>query len=248
VDSYIYTTDSLGTRINTGNYTQGARDRRYSLYQEIQRREKEITDKQDNITKINEQIVTERALYRQQKTQEISERKQEKDSAEVRLKTSTAIAEREAEDANKTSEKAFTNNFITQIEALGDLTDSDSTMWWTSLMIMLLFLTIEIAPILTKLITKRGAYDEMLERIEYENMIAQKEIISRKNSEINALVQQAEEAAQLKKEVKMQADKDKLDAELKNNKIILDKIAEYQQELALLAIEKWKREELEKIN
>jgi hypothetical protein len=42
--------------------------------------------------------------------------------------------------------------------------------------------------------------------------------------------------------------KEKLDTELRNNKIILDKIAECQQELALLSIEKWREEELAKIN
>ena len=46
----------------------------------------------------------------------------------------------------------------------------------------------------------------------------------------------------------LQKQKDKLETELRNNKIILDKIAEYQQELALMAIEKWRAEELAKIN
>ena len=111
-----------------------------------------------------------------------------------------------------------------------------------------MFLVIELAPILTKLITKRGAYDEMLERTEYENMIAQKEIISRKNSEINELLRRAEEAARLSGDVMIQKTRDKLDTELRNNRIILDTIAQTQQELALLAIEKWKEKELAKIN
>jgi len=79
-------------------------------------------------------------------------------------------------------------------------------------------------------------------------MIAQKEIISRKNSEINELLQRAEDAARLSGDVMLQKQRDKLETELRNNKIILDKIAEYQQELALLAIEKWREEELAKIN
>lgn len=241
-NSYVYITDSLGHRINTGNYTPSARERRYSLYQEIQRWKKEIEKKQDRVVKINEQIAKERAFYRQQKNQEITERKQERDSAEVRLKTSTVIAEKEAEDANKTTEIAFTNNFITQIEALGDLTDSNPTMWWTSLMITLLFLTIELAPILTKLITKRGIYDEKLDRVEYENMVEQKSIISQINSEINEHLRRAEEAAKLSGDIMIQKQKDKLDAELANNKILLETIAKYQQELALEAIKKWYEE------
>lgn len=247
-NSYIYTTDSLGNSINTGNYTQAAKNKRSVLSQEIHNLKKEIEKKQKSVTDIEKQIKDERKSYQYQKTQEITVRKIEKDSANVQLTTSTAIAGKEAEKANKISEKAFTNNFITQIEALGNLTNSDKTMWWTSLMITLLFLTIELAPILTKLITKRGVYDEMLERIEYENMIKQKEIISRKNSEINELLRRAEEAAKLSGDVMLQKTKDKLDAELKSNKVILDTIAKYQQELALMTLEEWYKVESAKIS
>jgi len=244
-NNYTIVKDSLDNESRI--YTQRAKDRRYILYQENQRLRKEIDDKQAEVNKINRQIVEARTEYMNQKRQEISSRKQEKDSAEVRLKMSTAIAEKEAEKANKTSEKAFTNNFITQIEALGDLTDNDSTMWWTSLMITLLFLTIELAPILTKLITRRGAYDEMLDRVEYENMVEQQSIISQINSEINEHLRRAEEAATLSGDVMIEKQKNKLDTELKVNDTILKKIAEYQQELALLAIEKWYQENKTKI-
>lgn len=94
---------------------------------------------------------------------------------------------------------------------------------------------------------KRGSYDETLERIEYEKMIEQKEIISRKNSEINELLRQSEDAAKLNAEVKMKAEKYKLDAELQGNKAILDDIAKKQQELAKIAIDKWYKEEKDKL-
>lgn len=242
-NSYIYTTDSVGNRINTGNYTQTAKDRRYSLYRKNQSLQKEIDDKQAEINTINKRIENERTMYRKQKNTEITNKTILRDTAYVDLNTATVTANRKAEDAKKTSERAFTNNFITQIEALGDLTRNDRTMWWASFMITLLFLTIEIAPILTKLITKRGPYDEILDRVEYETMVEQKEIISQKNSEINELLIKAEEAGKLKGETFIQSQKDKLDAELKNNKIILDKIAAYQQEIALIHIENWYKTE-----
>ncbi|MDR0894527.1 MAG: DUF4407 domain-containing protein [Prevotellaceae bacterium] len=241
-ESYIYTIDSLGNKINAG-YTQEARDRRYVLNQEIQLWTKEIKEQQDNVDRINKRINEERALYRQQKNEEIANRKLERDSAEVQLKTSMATAEKEAEDANTITETAFSNNFITQIEALGDLTDSDSTMWWTSLMITLLFLTIELAPILTKLVTKRGAYDEVLDRVEYEKMVEQRSIISQTNSKINEHLRRSEDAAKMSGDIMIQKQRDKLDAELKNNKEILDAIAKYQKDLALEALEKWYREQ-----
>ena len=144
-----------------------------------------------------------------------------------------------------------------RLEALGDISyfsfnpvDENffgNTIWWASFVITLLFISLETAPVVVKLLTKRGSYDEMIDRIEYENMITQKEIMSRINSTINALVQQAEDTAQIEKEVRMQMYRDKSDTELRNNKIILDKITESQQELALLAIEKWREEELNKL-
>ena len=57
-------------------------------------------------------------------------------------------------------------------------------MWWTSILIMLLFVTIETAPIIVKLLSKKGPYDELLERIEYEHFLEQQKIISDKNEEI----------------------------------------------------------------
>ncbi|MDR1155275.1 MAG: DUF4407 domain-containing protein [Bacteroidales bacterium] len=111
-----------------------------------------------------------------------------------------------------------------------------------------LFILIECLPVITKLMNKRGSYDETLERIEYEKVIEQKEIISRKNSEINEHLRRAEEAARLSGDIMIQKQKDKLDAELANNKIILDTIAKYQLELALEAIEKWHNEQKEQLS
>jgi hypothetical protein len=227
--------------------TKEANDNIRSHNAEIRRLKDEIKAKQQEVDKINRRIEEERALYRQQKNQEIADKKQEKDSAKGQLETATRAAEKEAAAANKTSEKAFSNNFITQIEALGDLTENDPTMQIVSWFLTLLFLTIELAPILTKLITKRGSYDEIIERVEYENMVIQKEIISRLNAEINAKLIRAEEAAKLEGETMIKSKKAKLDAELATNEVMLKKIAEYQQELAFYAIEKWYEQEKTKL-
>jgi hypothetical protein len=79
----------------------------------------------------------------------------------------------------------FSNNFITRINAIEDLIMNNTTMWWISLIITLLFITIILMPVLIRLITKRGVYDETLDRIEYENVIEQKSKIAHKNPEIN---------------------------------------------------------------
>lgn len=245
-NNYRPVTDENGNFIEN-RLTKEANDKIRDENNAIGTLNREISNQQEEVKKINNQIDEARKKYREQKQQEIDNKKTEKTDEETRLKYSRKKADEETITANGTSERAFTNNFITQIEALGDLTGNDRTMWWASFMITLLFLTIEIAPILTKLITKRGPYDEILDRIEYETMVDQKEIISQKNSEINELLTKAEEAGKLRGDVFIQAQKDKLDAELKSNKIILDKIAEYQQSIALLHIENWYNTEKAKV-
>jgi len=113
--------------------------------------------------------------------------------------------------------------------------------------ITLLFILIECLPVISKLMSKRGPYDEILDRIEYVTMVEQKELISQKNSEINELLIKAKEVGKLKGDTFIQAQKDRLDAELKSNKIILDKIAEYQQDIAMLHLENWHEIEKAKV-
>jgi hypothetical protein len=109
---------------------------------------------------------------------------------------------------------------------------------------MLLFVTIETAPIIVKLLSKRGPYDELLERIEYEHYLEQQKIISDRNDEINNLLVEIQAMNKLKGEVRMKTEKSKLDAELQANTALLDDIAKRQADLAKLAIDKWYNDEL----
>jgi hypothetical protein len=144
--------------------------------------------------------------------------------------------------------KSYTNNFITQVEALGNLNSTPlTTMWWTSWLLTLLFVTIETAPVVTKLLSKRGPYDEMLERIEYEHNLMQQQIISEKNNEVNNLLSEIHELNKINGELRVKTMKSKLDAELKANETLLNDISEKQAVLASIAIEKWFREEMENI-
>jgi hypothetical protein len=121
-----------------------------------------------------------------------------------------------------------------------------NTIWRASLLITLLFIALETAPVVVKLLTPRGDYDEILDRVEYENKIEQKKIISCKNSEVNELLieydELAKELAKIKRDVQIQITKKEVDEKLKTNNMILDSIAKKQQELALAALEEWYRD------
>lgn len=64
--------------------------------------------------------------------------------------------------ADKHTSQAYSNNLITQLEAMSEL-KAQPVFWWASLMISLLFLMIELTPILTKLIISRSSYDDLLD-------------------------------------------------------------------------------------
>ncbi|WNH11755.1 DUF4407 domain-containing protein [Thalassobellus suaedae] len=111
-----------------------------------------------------------------------------------------------------------------------------TAVWYAKWLITLLFIFIEIAPIMFKMMTERGTYDDILDRIKHEGKVKQLLLQSNINEEINTAV-------------KVNADKNaqKLNAELTANKDLLESIARAQAEIAQVAIEEWKKEQLEKV-
>lgn len=125
---------------------------------------------------------------------------------------------------------------LVRLEALSQITERHSTLLFAKWLITILFIFIEIAPILFKMMTERGTYDDILDRIKHEAKVKQLLLQSNINEEINTAV-------------KVHADKNsqKLNAELAANKDLLESIASAQAEIAQVAIEEWKKEQLEKV-
>jgi hypothetical protein len=205
----------------------------------------EIRAKQQRVVDLDAEIQKSRNDYKADMSQRINEKQAQIAQTQQRKDTADTMVKTQFDEGLKIKEISYTNNFITQVEALGNLTSKMfSTMWWTSILIMLLFVTIETAPIIVKLLSKKGPYDELLERIEYEHYLEQQKIISDKNEEINNLLVEIQSINKLKGEVRMKTEKSKLDAELQANTTLLDDIAKRQAELAKLAIERWYDNEL----
>jgi hypothetical protein len=205
----------------------------------------EIKGKQRRVVDLDAEIQKNRNDYKADMSQRINEKQAEIAQTRQRKDTADNIVKILFDEGLKVKERSYTNNFITQVEALGNLTSKMfSTMWWTSILLMLLFITIETAPIIVKLLSKKGPYDELLERIEYEHYLEQQKIISDRNEEINNLLEELQSINKLKGEVRMKTEKSKLDAELQANTSLLDDIAKRQADLAKLAIERWYDNEL----
>ena len=158
-----------------------------------------------------------------------------------------AANEREVKEASKQDKLSRGNHFIQNFQILeyavwqkdkdGNLTDKTQLMFlW---LIRLLFFIIEILPTIVKIVSPIGSYERMvhaeeqslleyLESTEYDNQI--------KSIHRLALSTQSE------------LQQEQHDQEVALKKELLDKIKQSQLEVATAAIEKWKEQELAKIN
>lgn len=125
------------------------------------------------------------------------------------------------------------NGLLARLEALSNLTSEDRSLWAAKWLITLLFVFIEIAPILFKMMTERGPYDDILETKKYEIKVKQLLFQSNINEDINM-------------EVRINAEKNsqKLEAELLANKELMAHIVKAQSEIAGAAIKEWKKQKI----
>jgi hypothetical protein len=76
--------------------------------------------------------------------------------------------------------------FPARIQVLEQMKEKDSSIWWTSNLIILLFILLETSPVFVKLISKRGPYDYLLSRIEHHKKVESLRYISDMNYDLNA--------------------------------------------------------------
>jgi len=129
------------------------------------------------------------------------------------------------------------DGFAAHLEAMSILTSEKSAVFWAKWLITLLFIFIEVAPVLFKLMAESGPYDDMMDRLKHESFVSEKQKISDINDSINTSIK-----------ISTEKNQNRLDAEIAGNKALLNKIALAQAEIAELAVEKWKEEEINKLN
>ena len=128
--------------------------------------------------------------------------------------------------------------FAAELTALNEITFLSSfSLSMARILIMLLFIAIEIIPTLFKLMMIDGVYDAILQLEKHRSVNIALEQESNINDDINTNIQ-----------IATKKNEDRLAAEVKANKELMDKIATTQAELLNTAIEKWREEELAKIN
>lgn len=126
--------------------------------------------------------------------------------------------------------------FQAKMSAFSELKDESTSTQIASLFIMLLFVIIETAPTFFKMMIASGPYDDMLRAEMYRVRVLADKQISDLNDEVNTEVT-----------ISTERNKQKLEAELKANQDLMNKVALAQSEILNVAIDEWRKSELKKV-
>ena len=127
--------------------------------------------------------------------------------------------------------------FQARMNAFSELKDESWATYISSLFIMLLFIIVETAPTFLRMMVADGSYENLLDAEKHRIEVLSIKRKSDLNDEINTEVQ-----------ISTEKNRQRLEAEVLANKELMEKIAKTQAELLQTAIDKWREEELTKIN
>jgi len=169
------------------------------------------------------------------------ELKQLKESYGLRIKKNleqiSLIEKSKLEQTKKSRDQIHrSDGLLARMEALSLLAQNNQTIKFTGWFIFLLFLLIESSPILVKLLSHRGPYDELVEKEEFEKQIEyKKQKIKAKILANNYL------------ELLKQKDELEFESEKRNNEKLYNEIEIAKDEINSLAVGKWKQKEIDAI-
>ena len=138
------------------------------------------------------------------------------------------------------------NGFLEQLKALHQLADKNEPIRNATRFLIILLSLIETAPVLIKLLARRGPYDDLLEAIEHKTRIRKKKEISDFNSEINKELERYDSVIEARW---------LLEEQLRRSALNLDQIQDLasadlrtaQSDIAQAAVAAWRRKELRDI-
>lgn len=222
----------------TSRYTQSSINAIENNHRELTNRRNELRNQKQEIESKIRALETD--IETEQRAQLNSIRSEIELLSTERLSLSEEVAALEATKRDKEGGyKDVSDNydgFAAHLEAMSLLTDEKPIIKVAKWMITLLFIFIEVAPILFKMMTERGPYDDMMDKIKHDIKVKQLLDISNINEEVNTLVK-----------INRERNAQKLGAELAANDSLLSLISEAQAEIVKEAINEWKRKQIEAV-
>ena len=123
------------------------------------------------------------------------------------------------------------------MKAFSELKEESPATNISSLFIMLLFIIVETAPTFLRMMVADGSYENLLDAEKHRIEVLSSKRKSDINDQINTEVQ-----------ITTEKNRQRLEAEVLANKEFIDKITKPHAELLQIALDKWREEELAKIN
>jgi len=127
------------------------------------------------------------------------------------------------------------DGFDKRLAALGNVSAKNSTISIASIFVMLLFLAIEIAPVLVKLLSSRGPYDDLLEAHENTFHSFKQEQVSKRNQKMYEKLLEMSETGN-----------HAVNERIETNIELRKRITEAEKEIAQAMIKQWKYEQMNK--
>lgn len=175
------------------------------------------------------------------KEQQLNEAQQDLERTELRVQEQIAELEsrkqalRLREDSEFAAQKANIDRYdglAARIDALHQLTVESDAMKYANWFIILLFIAIEIAPILVKFISSAGPYDELLDAHETEMRIYKNERVSK---------------SKMKSETRLllftDKEKNQVEEAVNNDRFYREKVAKAEKQIVAAHIDDWLEEE-----
>lgn len=220
-------------------------ERMNRIKNELDSYKSQISAAKSNASSLSSKVATKLKAYQAQERERADNLNAHRERAREKLDSARTRTADEVVVSGEKSKIGFSNNFISQIDALGSLTAwkndkyddrgqvierATNTMYYTDRFLMLLFLLVEIAPIITKLMSKKGVYDELLAA---EEQLHKESIKLDLDTQLDMLKKNNEQVIEI---------------DLQNNKTLKAAILSAQIEIAEKVVSNWKREQLEKLN
>ena len=157
---------------------------------------------------------------------------------EKNLENISALEKIKQQQISKSSvEIRSADGLLARLEAVSMLEENNKTVKYAGWFIFILFVLIESSPILVKLLSRRGPYDELIEKEEFEKQIEyKKQKIKAKILANNYL------------ELLKQKDELQIESEKRNNEKLIKEIEIAKEEINRMAVGKWKQNEIDSLS
>jgi hypothetical protein len=231
-NNYIFAKRDTTDRFSTAQISRynNLYQRKASEKKEIFARQKAINEDIKNLEENRDVAINDK---REQIEQQLSQLTVRQTDLTGRVKTLQGLADQKA--INNTNISENYDGFAAHLTALGKITEDSPAVWWAKWLITFLFVFIEISPILFKMMTERGPYDDIIDRIKHEKKVEQLLLQSNLNARTNTLVK-----------LTAQKNEEYLRKELQENEMLMKTLAKAQAEIAAAAIEEWKEQQIQK--